>query len=134
MSDITGMSQAMASNLATISGIRTYPEIPDNPALPAAVVSLSGVEYDQAFADGLTNYTFEVTVIVSRVTERRAQQRVHDLVQTGSGSVKAAIESDRTLNGTAFDCVVTGMNNITSVSIGDIEYLTASFEVVVRAN
>ena len=134
MSDITGMSQAMASNLATISGIRTYPEIPDNPALPAAVVSLSGVEYDQAFADGLTNYTFEVTVIVSRVTERRAQQRVHDLVQTGSGSVKSAIESDRTLNGTAFDCVVTGMNNITSVSIGDIEYLTASFEVVVRAN
>jgi len=134
VSDITGMSQAMASNLATISGIRTYPEIPDNPALPAAVVSLSAIEYDQAYAGGLTNYTFEVTVVVSRVTERRAQQRVHDLVQTGSGSVKAAIESDRTLNGTAFDCVVTGMNNITSVSIGDIEYLTASFEVVVRAN
>lgn len=134
MSDITAMSNGIATNLANIAGIRTYPEIPDNPALPAAVVSLSSVEYDQAFAGGLTNYTFEVTVIVSRVTERRAQRRVHDLVQTGSGSVKNAIESDRTLSGSAFDCVVTEMNNMTSVSIGDIEYLTAAFIVVVRAN
>lgn len=134
MSDITAISQGIANNLARISGIRTYPEIPDNPALPAAVVSLASVDYDQAFAGGLTDYTFEVTVIVSRVTERRAQKRVHDLVQTGSGSVKNAIEFDRTLGGEAFDCVVTEMNNIASVSIGDIEYLTAAFIVVVRAN
>ena len=134
MSDITAMSQGIADNLANISGIRTYPTIPDNPTMPCAVVSLSSIEYDQAFVGGLTNYTFEVTVIVSRVTERRAQKRVHDFVQTGSGSVKNAIESDRTLGGAAFDCVVTEMNNIASVSIGDIDYLTAAFVVVVRAN
>lgn len=134
MSDITAMSQGIANNLATISGIRTYAEIPDMPNLPAAVVSLVSVEYDQAYAGGLTNYTFNVTVIVSRVTERRAQQRLHDVIQTGSGSVKAAIQSDRTLGGNAFDCIVTEMNNIATTTIGDIEYLTASFVVVVRAN
>jgi len=134
VSDITAMSQGIANNLANISGIRTYEVIPDNPTMPAAVVALQAVEYDRAFAGGLTNYTFDVMVIVSRVTERRAQKRVHDYVQTGSGSVKNAIESDRTLGGAAFDCVVTEMNNITSVSIGDIEYLTATFTVVARAN
>jgi len=81
VSDITAMSQGIATNLANISGIRTYATIPDNPTMPAAVVSLSSIEYDQAFVGGLTNYTFEITVIVSRVTERRAQQRVHDFVQ-----------------------------------------------------
>ena len=133
MSDITAMSEGIATNLATISGIRTYSEIPDNPALPAAVVSLVSVEYDQAFQGGLTNYTFNVTVIVSRVTERRAQQRLHDVIQTGTGSVKAAIQSEKTLGGSAFDVKVTEMNNIASATIGDIEYLTASFVVVVRA-
>lgn len=133
MSDITAMSQGIATNLATISGIRTYPEIPDNPALPAAVVSLTSITYDQAFQGGLVLYNFAVTVIVSRVTERRAQQRVHDLVQTGTGTVKDAIESDPTLGGSAIDARVTEMANIVSVSIGDIDYLTADFVVTVRA-
>ena len=132
MTDIDAMAQGIATNLATIAGIRTYAEIPDNPNLPAAIVSLNSVDYDQAFQGGLTNYQFAVTVIVSRVTERRAQEKLNDLVSpTG---VKEAIQSDRTLGGAAFDCVVTEMNNITSVSIGDITYLTAEFAVVVRAN
>ena len=131
MTDIDAMAQGIATNLATIAGIRTYAEIPDNPNLPAAIVSLTNVQYDQAFAGGLTNYTFSVVVVVSRVTERRAQEKVNDLISpTG---VKAAIQSDRTLGGAAFDCVVTEMDNITSVSIGDITYLTAAFVVVVRA-
>lgn len=134
MTNITGMADGIAANLATISGIRTYAEIPDNPNLPAAVVSLVNVAYDQAFAGGLTNYTFDVTVIVSRVTERRAQERIYALVDTDLSGVKKAIESERTLGGTAFDVKVTEMNNITSTTIGDVTYLTASFVVVVRAN
>ncbi len=133
MSDITAMSEGLANNLATIAGIRTYPQIPDNPALPAAVVSLITVDYDQAMQGGLTNYTFNVNVVVSRVTERRAQQRLYELIQTGTGSVKAAIESDRTLDGEAFDLRVTEMSDIVSTSIGDVEYLTANFVVIVRA-
>jgi hypothetical protein len=133
VSDITAMSEGLAKNLATIAGIRTYPQIPDNPALPAAVVSLITVDYDQAMQGGLTNYTFNVNVVVSRVTERRAQQRLYELIQTGTGSVKAAIESDRTLDGEAFDLRVTEMSDIVSTSIGDVEYLTANFVVIVRA-
>lgn len=133
MSDVGAMAQGIADNLANISGIRTYSTIPDNPIMPCAVVSLNSVNYDEAFRGGLVLYNFAVTVIVTRVTERRAQERVYDLVQTGSGSVKNAIESDPTLGGAAIDARVDEMSNITSASIGDVDYLTADFVVTVRA-
>ena len=133
MSDITAMATGIATNLATISGIRTYATIPDNPTMPAAVVSLNNVTYDQAYQGGLVLYNFEVVVIVAKVTERRAQERLHDKVQTGVGGVKNAIESDPTLGGAAIDARVTEMSNISTVSIGDIDYLTANFAVTVRA-
>jgi hypothetical protein len=127
------MATGIATNLATISGIRTYATIPDNPTMPAAVVSLNNVTYDQAYQGGLVLYNFEVVVIVAKVTERRAQERLHDKVQTGVGGVKNAIESDPTLGGAAIDARVTEMSNISTVSIGDIDYLTANFAVTVRA-
>lgn len=133
MSNITGMAEGIAKNLATIAGIRTYAEIPDNPNLPAAVVSLNTVQYDQAFRGGLVEYVFAVNVIVVRVTERRAQERVYRLTGTGIGGVKHAIEAEPTLGGAAIDARVTEMRNIASVTIGDIEYLTAEFAVTVRA-
>ena len=134
MSDVNAMARGIATNLATIPGLRTYSTIPDDVNVPCAIVSLTSVDYDQAFQGGLTNYQFNVTVIVSRITERRAQERVNAYIATGAGGVKAAIESDRTLDGAAFDCVVTEMTNITSANIGEVEYLTAEFNVVVRAN
>ena len=133
MSDVTGMATGLATNLATIPGLRTYSTIPDDVTPPAAVVSLNSVTYDEAFRGGLVIYNFVITLIVARVTERRAQERLHDYIQTGSGTVKNAIESDPTLGGTAIDTRVTEMSNITSVSIGEIEYLTADFAVTVRA-
>lgn len=133
MSDVTAMAQGIATNLSTISGLRTYSTIPDDPNPPAAVVSLQSTNYDEAFAGGLVIYNFVITVIVARVTERRAQERLHDYIQTGSGGIKNAVESDPTLGGSAIDARVTEMSNIASVSIDSVDYLTADFSVTVRA-
>lgn len=133
MSDVTAMAQGIATNLSTISGLRTYSTIPDDPNPPAAVVSLQSTNYDEAFAGGLVIYNFVITVIVARVTERRAQERLHDYIQTGSGGIKHAVESDPTLGGSAIDARVTEMSNIASVSIDSVDYLTADFSVTVRA-
>lgn len=133
MSDVTAMAQGIATNLSTISGLRTYSTIPDDPNPPAAVVSLQSTNYDEAFAGGLVIYNFVITVIVARVTERRAQERLHDYIQTGSGGIKDAVESDPTLGGSAIDARVTEMSNIASVSIDSVDYLTADFSVTVRA-
>jgi hypothetical protein len=132
---VTGMRTALAENLGTISGIRTYADIPDNPMMPAAVVQLQSVSYDQAFQRGLTEYNFVVTVIFGRVATSAAQRSMDQLIDDGGGrSIKTAIESDKTLDGNAFDVRVGEMTNITSITIGDITYLSADFAVIVYAD
>jgi hypothetical protein len=129
------MRTALATNLGTISGIRTYPNIPDNPMMPAAVVQLQSVSYNEAMGRGLTEYNYVVTVIFGRVATASAQRELDALIGDDSArSIKTAVESDRTLNGNAFDTQVTEMTNIQSVTIGDITYLTADFAVIVYAD
>jgi hypothetical protein len=127
------MREALATNLSTISGIRTYADIPDNPAMPAAVVQLQSVTYNSAFANGLTEYSFVITAIFGRIATAPAQRNLDALISTGDRSLKAAVESDRTLDGEAFDVRVSEMTNLTSVTIGDITYLSADFAVTVFA-
>jgi hypothetical protein len=125
---------ALATNLATISGLRTAAEIPDLPNPPIAIVSLESVTYDQAYAKGMTNYTFTITVVVGRSAEREAQRKLDGYISPGANSVKNAIESDKTLGGYAYDCRVVSMNSVGSVTISDTTYLAADFTVTVIAN
>ncbi len=131
---ITAIRTELASNIGSISGIRTYADIPDSPAMPAAVVILSRVSYDQAFKRGLTEYNFIITVIFGRIATRLAQNNLDALISTGDRSLKAAVEADRTLDGNAYDTRVTEMSNVQSVTIGDITYLSADFAVTVYAD
>jgi hypothetical protein len=131
---ISQIRTALATNLATIPGLRTAAEIPDLPNPPIAVVSLDSVTYDQAFAKGLTNYNFTVTVIVGRSAEREAQRKLDAYISPGINSVKNAIESNKTLGGYAYDCRVVSMNSVGSLTISDTTYLAADFSVTVIAN
>jgi hypothetical protein len=131
---ITAIRTALANNLGTISGLRTAAEIPDLPNPPIAVVSLDSVTYDQAYAKGMTTYSFSITVIVGRSAEREAQRKLDGYISPGANSVKNAIESDKTLGGNAYDCRVVSMNSVGSVTISDTTYLAADFSVTVIAN
>jgi hypothetical protein len=131
---ISQIRTALATNLATIPGLRTAAEIPDLPNPPIAVVSLDSVNYDQAFAKGMTSYTFTITVIVGRSAEREAQRKLDAYISPGTNSVKNAVESDKTLGGYAYDCRVVSMNSVGSVTISDTTYLAADFTVTVIAN
>jgi hypothetical protein len=132
---ITDIRAGLATNLATIPGLRASAEIPDNPSPPVAVVVLQSVNFDGSFKQGLTTYNFVVTVIVGRPAEREAQRRLDAYASsTGASSVKLAIQSDKTLGGKAFDVRVTDMNNIGAVLLGEATYLSADFAVTVYAN
>lgn len=128
---IAGLRTGIANNLATIAGLRTSAEIPDNPSPPIAVVSLNNIDYDQAFQRGLTIYNFNVTVIVGRAAEREAQRRIDTYAQ--NDGVKNAVESDKTLGGNAYDVRVVSLTNIGSLQLNDQTYLAAEFEVAVYA-
>lgn len=132
---ITDIRDAIQTNLATISGLRTASEVPDNVNPPMAIVQLQSVDYNGAFANGMTTYSFLVSVIVGRAAERTSQRKLNAYASTGSGGIKDAIESDKTLGGNAYDVRVEAMTNIAAVSLGEnISYLSADFVVTVYAN
>jgi hypothetical protein len=131
---ISQIRTRLATNLATISGLRTAAEVPDLPNPPVAIVALNNVSYDRAYAKGMTSYTFIITVIVGRAAEREAQRKLDGYISPGANSVKNAIESDKTLGGYAYDCRVVSMDSVGSLTISDTTYLAADFTVTVIAN
>ena len=131
---ITDIRNGIATNLATIPGLRTSAELPDQPNPPIAVVQLNNVTYDQAFQNGLVLYNFTITVIVGKVAERVAQQRLNAYASTGTGGIKTALESDRTLGGHAFDVKLQEMTNIGAITLGEQQYLAAEFAAIVYAD
>lgn len=131
---IQEMRDGLAANLATISGLRVSAEVPDQVNPPMAVISLTTVEYDNAFQQGLTIYRFGVTLVASRASDRWAQTRLDGYCSNGDNSVKLAIESDKTLGGSAYDVRVTEMGSIGAVSLDEVTYLAAEFSVDVYAN
>lgn len=134
MPAITDIRDALATNLATVSGLRTSAEVPDMPNPPIAVVQLQSIDYDQAMQGGMTRYNFIVTVIVDRVDARRVQERLNTYASTSGSSIKEAVESDRTLGGIAYDAVCSAMTNVGAISLqGDVTYLAADFTVTVLA-
>lgn len=138
MASISTLRTAIATNLGTIAGLRTSPTgtIPDNVNPPYAIIAPNTVDYHKTFSTGgLNTYNFTITVVVGRVSERTSQTSLDAYCSpTGSSSIKLAIESDRTLGGSAYDCVVTGMRNYGSITIAENTYLAAEFDLVVQAN
>jgi hypothetical protein len=126
------MRTALASNLASISGLRTSDYVPDDPKPPVAVVMPPTIKFDLAMGRGLDEYEFVITVIVGKQSERAAQKLLDSLcAPTGAGSVKTAIESDRFLAGQCQDLRVTEMRGISSLIIDQTTYLAAEFTVQV---
>ena len=135
MASITDLRTALATNLATISGLRTSAEMPDNPNPPIAIIQPDSIAYDDTFGRGMQTYTFTVVVLVGRVAERSAQNAIDAFcASTGSSSIKLALESDKTLGGRAFDLRVTDMRAYASILVGEVNYLAAEFLVLCYAD
>ena len=129
---VSGMRTGLATNLASISGLRTSDYVPDDPKPPVAVVMPPTIKFDLAMGRGLDEYEFVITVIVGKQSERAAQKLLDSLcAPTGAGSVKTAIESDRFLAGQCQDLRVTEMRGISSLIIDQTTYLAAEFTVQV---
>jgi len=132
MASMSQLRTALASSMSSISGLRTSATIPDNPRPPIAVVMPDRVLFDLNARRGADTFYFSVMLIVGRADDRAAQNNL-DAYIVGTGSIKAAIESDRTLGGVANTCRVTEMGNYSSMSLGDVVYLAAQFTVEVVA-
>jgi hypothetical protein len=100
ITNINGVRDALKTNLQTISRLRIYDNIPDVVVPPCAVVGQLDFTFDIDNARGLDEASVDVYVIVQRLSERTGQDKLDDfLAGSGKGSIKTAIESDRTLGG-----------------------------------
>jgi hypothetical protein len=133
MASISELRQGLATNLQTISGLRVVDTLPDLVNPPMAMIGLTKVNYNQQNQRSMAEYTFQVTVVLGRVSERTAQAALDVLVAPSSGSVKYAIESDRSLGGKAYEVFVPELSAYGAVSINGIDYLSAEFSVQVYA-
>ena len=134
MPTIAELKNGLATNLATISGLRTSGTIPEQVNPPVAIITFNNVDYDTTFGRGLDMYSFTVTVIVSRADARNAQNLLDVYcAPTGSSSIKTAIELDRSLGSKANDLRVTGLSNYCNLSIGVTNYFADEFAVTVYA-
>lgn len=90
----------LKTRLQTITGLRCYDLIPDQVNPPTAIVGQLDFTFDIDNARGLDQANVDVIVIVQRFSERAGQNRLDAyLAGSGAGSIKAAIEGDRTLGG-----------------------------------
>ena len=131
---ISDLRSGLASNLNSIKGLRVVETLPDVVNPPMAMIAIDKVAYNKQNARSMAEYTFKVMVVLGRVSERLAQKNMDVLLAPGSGSVKYAIESDRTLGGNAFDVFVAETGAIGSVSVNGIDYYSAEFSVQVFAS
>lgn len=124
----------LVTRLQTITGLRCYDRPSDIQASPSAFVMFDSVEYNGSFALGNSQHQMTVTVVVGRVSDRAGYQSLSDFAATtGSKSIRAAIEGDRTLGGVVQTLIVQRADNVRSLSAGDAEYLAVDFTILVHA-
>ena len=130
---LSDIRTAMGTALSTVPNLRVRELLPAM-VTPMAVVAPTSIEYDLNAQNGLHRYLFTVTVFVVKADDRAAQLKVDPFVApSGSGSVKGALETDRTLGGVVNTLRVTNVNNYSSEDANDVLYLAVDFEVEVWA-
>jgi hypothetical protein len=131
---LSDIRKAMGLALQDVPDLRVRDLIPPLVTPPMAVVQPQNIEYDLNAQNGLHRYTFTVTVFVVKADDRAAQLRVDPFVAPfGDGSVKGALEADRTLGGVVNTLRVTNVSNYSSSDANDVLYLAVDFEVEVYA-
>lgn len=134
MASITDLRTGIATNLATISGLRTASVIPEDPKPPIGIVTFDRVEYDTSMGRGLDTHIFRVILVVGRVDSRGAQTSLDGYLSgTGASSVKAAIEKDKSLGGDAQSLRVSSGENLRELAIAEVPYVAVDFIVTVYA-
>ncbi len=135
MASLTSIRNGIGTNLSNISSLTVFNFVPDFVEPPTAVVGVVElIEYDITIQRGADKYEIPIYVYVSRVDAQDSQETLDSyLASTGSSSVKAQIESDITLDGSANSCRVIEAKEVGVYTINNIDYLGVEFTVEVIA-
>ena len=131
MTNINGVREAIKTNLQNITNLRIYDTIPDVVTPPCAVVGQLDFTFDIDNMRGLDQASVDVYVIVQRISERTGQDKLDLLLAgTGTGSIKTALESDRSLGGLVDTLRVISADSGTYVS-GEQSFLSYRYNLTI---
>lgn len=130
--DLNATMDALGTRLKTIAGLRVHDYPPESVAVPAAVVAFpDAVEYDQTYAGGADMAVFAIHVVVGKVSDRASRDAIGAYVgRSGPSAVKTVLEADPTLGGVV-KTLRAQQAVFTTMTVGGVEYLAASFDVEV---
>lgn len=135
--DVAAIQQGMATAVVNVTGLKqAFATLPDSIEPPTFAPTEVEIDYDQAFGAGsLTQNLFTCGVFTSRGDSQTGRAALAGfLAPTGSGSIKAALESDRTLGGVAKTLRVERARGAYRLyTIGGIDYLGCMIDVRVWA-
>lgn len=123
--------QGIETQLATIDGLRVTEYVPDQINPPQASVGPPAIpEYRSSFRRGIFAITPTVTIFTSAATDRAGQWALMDYMNpTGSKSIPAAIEADKTLGGLVDDCIVDNFTPLGLEQVGALGYYGGVFSL-----
>jgi len=126
--------EALSLALAAVPGLRVADHLPEQVSPPMAVVQLQNITYHRAMAGGTSEWQFLIALVAGRMGDRSAQRQIDGWVSyDGSQSIRAAIETDQTLNGVCQTLIVADMVAVRPITLGDASYLSCEFNVTVHA-
>ena len=127
----TGIKTTITTTIT--SGLRVYAtnEISDSLELPCVIIMLGPGLYATAF-DGAYDCSFRLILCIAKQDSPAAFNRLLDYVEsTGSKSIFAALDADKTLDGSCSASKLAGYSGAGSTVWGNISYLSTEFELQV---
>jgi hypothetical protein len=119
---------AIATRLDSISDLRTYAHPPDSITPPVAIVDYPETyEYDATYGRGMDRITLRVWLVLGRPAVAATRDLLAAYADgSGARSVKAVLESGTY---TAFDTVRVMSVEFDPVTVGDVVYMSAQFNL-----
>lgn len=134
MATLAEIHAGLVTRLDTIDGLRVRDHVPDQIEPPMAVVTFVSSTFHGAFQDGLRPYEFVIVVLVGQANSRSAQASLLEYANTtGTKSIKAAIEADRTLGLTNTDAIVTEVDTFQTEQVGGYQYVGLTFTLAINS-
>lgn len=108
---LTELREGVATALKAIPGLQASAVVLTNPTLPTAYVVPGEINYHRTMT-GHTDWNLVIELQVGTVSDIGSQQRLDAFLDdTGTFSVREALEADPTLGGVAEDLIVQGVRD-----------------------
>lgn len=125
---LTDVMDELATQLDTITGLRTHAFPPDGAtAPPVAFPGYPEFDFDGTYVRGMDQWTMPVYVVVGMPNDRAARERIGPFISgSGSSSIKQVLEAGTYA---AFDSLRVMSGVVEVIDIAGTSYLAGVFQV-----